>query len=475
MESVPVFSPAAYSGLYPEYAVSGGILAICLIAFIIPRLAAGVSVWIALLAICTAFFYTAADQSLLLPTGLSAGFSTGLLKKYFCVSASVVLFSWLEWRQERGLVFSPLFPCLLLTSVLSLMVLVQATDLWVMILAAEGFSFSAYCLAAWNSEGTDSGMNTLRYFGVGALATGISVFGFTWITGFNEVINSGEGGFSDSMAFFPVAGAVLYLAFIFFKLGCFPFQSWVSGIFISSPAPVAGFLASAPKVAAGFVCLNLVQVLDVNITFPMVFLAIATGILGNLSAFRSRNLKEILGFSAIGQASFLIIPSIFSKQVSGADSQLLFFALTYGIAVQAAFSAIQYFENSLGDNLTTEDLTGIGANHFIPALIFSCLLVSITGLPPFAGFTAKLLVMSALPAGGNLFPSGWLIILYGTGLITTIMAAGYFLPVPFKLFFVPGDREQHEIRSSAASVTVMLAAFLILILLFFYPSIVLNA
>jgi NADH-quinone oxidoreductase subunit N len=475
MESVNVFSPAAYSGLFPEYAVLGGILTICLTVFLIPRLAAGVSVWISLLAICLAFFYAAAEEKVYLPSGLQFGLSTGILKQYFCVAASVVLFQWLEWRQERSTAFSPLFPCLLLTSVLSLMILVQASELWLMIMAAEGFSFSAYCLVAWNSEGSDSGRNALRYFGVGALATGISIFGFTWITGFSDAIISGEGGFSDSLAFFPVAGAVLFLAFIFFKLGCFPFQSWVSGIFVSSPTPVAGFLASAPKVAAGFLCLNLVDALDVNLTFPLVFLAIATAVLGNLSAFRSRNLKEIMGFSAIGQASFLVIPSVFSRQVSGAEFQLLYFALAYGVAVQAAFSAIQYFENHLGDNLEVNDMAGIGLDHFVPAIAFSGLLVSVVGLPPFAGFTAKLLVMSALPAGGNLFPSAWLYALYGAGLTTTILATGYFLPIPYQLFFVSKGTDRHEIRSSAASLTILVASVVILLLLFFYPSLILNS
>jgi NADH-quinone oxidoreductase subunit N len=272
------------------------------------------------------------------------------------------------------------------------------------------------------------------------------------------------------MVFFPIAGTVFFLAFIFFKLGCLPFQSWISGIFTCSATPVAGFLASAPKVAAGFVCLNLVQIQDVNLSFPFVFLALVTGILGNLAAFRSRDAKEMLAFSAVGQASFLVIPSIFSRQVSGAESQLLYFALSYGTAVQAAFSAIQYFENHLGDRILLEDFSAESRLHPIPAILLCALLLSIIGIPPFAGFTAKMLVISGLPAGSNLFPSGWLYVLYFSGLLSTIMAAGYFLRIPYQLYFGKTSNETANIRPSAVSLLVMASGVLFQLLMFFFPS-----
>lgn len=469
MESSVLFAPSSYSGLLPEFAVFGGIILNCLLIFLIPRFAAAFSVWISIFSLGFAFFYSFGPGEKL-PSALEHSFWTGTIKQYFCVSASVLLFGWLEWKQERKLEFSPIFSCLVLTSVLSLMILVQASELWMMILSAEAFSFSAYALAAGNTNQPDSARNILRYFGIGALATGFSVFGLSWMKGFEGDLFSASGSLSGSMVFFPIAGTVFFLAFIFFKLGCFPFQSWISGIFTCSATPVAGFLASAPKVAAGFVCLNLVQIQDVNLSFPFVFLALVTGILGNLAAFRSRDAKEMLAFSAVGQASFLVIPSIFSRQVSGAESQLLYFALSYGTAVQAAFSAIQYFENHLGDRILLEDFSAESRLHPVPALLFCALLLSIIGIPPFAGFTAKMLVISGLPAGSNLFPSGWLYALYFSGLLSTIMAAGYFLRIPYQLYFGKTSNETANIRPSAVSLLVMASGVIFQLAMFFFPS-----
>jgi NADH-quinone oxidoreductase subunit N len=462
--------PLPYSGLYPEYAVFGGVITIILLIFLLPRLAAALSVWISLFALGLAFYFSSRHSGGLLPSPLEASSWTDIIKQYFCVSAAVSLFAWVEWKQERKVVFSAIFLCLLLTAVLSLMVLVQAADLWLMILAAEGFSFSAYGLASANPDAENAAPDILRYFGIGALATAVSVFGFSWLKGFENAAITGEGGFADSLAFFPVAGAVFFLAFIFFKLGCFPFQSWISGVFISSPTPVAGFLASAPKIAAGFVCLNLFQLVDVNLTILFVFIAFTTGILGNLSAFQANQVKEMLAFSSIGQASFLIIPSIFSRQVSGAETHLLYFSLVYGTAIQAAFSAVQYFENSLGDRLRIEDFSSSSRLHPVPAFVFCGILFSIIGIPPFAGFTAKLLVMSGLPAGSNLFPSALLYALYFIGLLNTVLAAGYFLRIPYQMFFGKAEHENPVLRPSAASYIIMVAGILIQLLLFFFPS-----
>ena len=470
MESAPLFNPLSYSGLFPEYAVFAGIVLICLIIFLLPRLAGGISLWVALLSLFGAFFLSDNNPDALLPESLSLQSWTWVLKRYFCVATSVALFAWLEWKEERPVQLSPIFIALILLATLSLMILVQASGLWAMLLAAEGFSFCAYAIATGPENTKESREGILRYFGMGALATAVSVFGLSWIIGFQDIPFPGNAGFSNSFAFFPVAGAVLFLAFLFFKLGCFPFQNWVPGIFLSAPSPVAGFLAAAPKVAAGFACLNLVQNLDINLGFPMILMALFTGLLGNLAAFQSSKVKEMLAFSAIGQASFLLIPSVFSRQVSGADGHLLYFALAYATAVQAAFSACQYFENHLGDRLDNDDLQGMFKNHPAASLIFSALLLAIVGLPPFAGFTGKLLVMTGLPGGSNLLPSGWLYALFFIGLVNTVLAAGYFMRLPFAMFFKTRNAGSPGIRPSSASVVIMLLGLAYQLLAFIYPG-----
>ena len=464
------FSQLAHSGLLPEMSILFGIFIICFLAYLLPVYSKGISLWVALISLGIAFYFSGSVDEIKPLQSMGIDPWTGILKRYFCIATAATLFAWLEWKQARIGDISSIFIALLLAACLSLMMLVQAADLWLMIISAEAFSFSAYGIASSNQTEDNSHESILRYFGIGALATSVSVFGLTWVIGFRESMPDGLLGFQNSEAFFPVAGAVFFLAFLFFKLGSFPFHAWVPGIFRTAPTPVAGFLAASPKVAAGFACLHLVQILDVNLSLPFVVLALFTGIFGNIAAFRASGLREMLAYSAIGQASFLVIPAIFSRQVSGAAGHLLYFSLSYAVAIQAAFFASQYFENQYRDRLSISDSAGFFRFHPLAVLVLTAILFSIIGIPPFAGFTGKLLVMSGLPAGLNLLPSGMVALLFLVGIINTVLAAGYFLKIPYSMIFKPSLLESHPLRSSSATLFLLLMGLVFLIAAFLFPA-----
>jgi len=191
---------------------------------------------------------------------------------------------------------------------------------------------------------------------------------------------------------------------------------------------------------------------------------------GNLAALGSKNIKNLLAFSGIGQAGFLLIPAIFSKQISGSDYHLLIFGVGYSIVIQAAFCAVQYFENHLKDNLMVKDLAGQFNMHPLPSILFIVLLVSLIGLPPTIGFTGKLLLFSGILGGSNLFTKDILFILYGLGIGTTILSLSYYLMIPYFLIFKDKQMEDLPYRNSSASLLWIILASLFAILSFFSPA-----
>ena len=475
MGSEAIVNPLSYNGLLPEFSLLCGIFLICLLVFINPEKTRGTAFWITLAVLGMAFFWADGDPAARFPAGISADSSGFILKRYFCISAAAFLFCWLEWQQESGMKMSALFFVLLLVSCLSLMVLVQVNSLWMMLLAAEGFSFSAYALAAHLGNNGNSAKSVLRYFGTGALATAVSLFGLTWLSGFEGIPADGISGFQDSLVFFPLAGAVFFLAFLLFKTGCFPFHSWLPEVFQEAPVPVAGYLASAPKVAAAFACLRLVQELNLNLSVPMLLLALITGLYGNLSAFRSTDLKQMLAFSSIGMAAFLLIPAIFARQISGSGSQLLYFSLAYGTAVQAAFCACQYFGGMKSERLLLSDFAGMFRLNPNGSVGLTALLLAIIGIPPFAGFTGKLLVMSALPAANGLEGNNRAILLLLVAVLITVLSAGYFFRVMYQIYFKEAREDLSFQRPFQASFLLMWMGVIWQLFAFFFPEIILQA
>jgi len=458
------------SGLASELALLCGILLLCILSFFAPGSSYGIGFWVALFAIGTSFFLSQTTPTEGEFYSITFDFFTGYLKKVFGVMVSVALFSFLEWKNGRNFQARTEILILLLISQLSLSILVQAKSLWLIFLAAETFSVCAFALARPLGTGKSESGSILKYFATGSIASAIGIFGLTWILGFQGTALEASNDILSSAAFFPVAGSVFFVSFLLFKLGAFPFHFWVPEVFEQAPTPFAGYLASAPKLAAAFALLHVVAVIEPNVTFPLIVLAFIGSFFGNLAALGSKNIKNLLAFSGIGQAGFLLIPAIFSKQISGSDYHLLIFGVGYSIVIQAAFCAVQYFENHLKDNLMVKDLAGQFNMHPLPSILFIVLLVSLIGLPPTIGFTGKLLLFSGILGGSNLFTKDILFILYGLGIGTTILSLSYYLMIPYFLIFKDKQMEDLPYRNSSASLLWIILASLFAILSFFSPA-----
>ena len=331
------------SGLAAELALLCGVLLILFWTWISGRKASGIGFWICLISLVSAFLLASSTPA----EGqfLSVAFDglSGWQKKFFTLFTSVALFSYLEWRNGRPVPLRTEFMVLLLLSQLSLMVLVQARSFLLMFLAAEGFSLCAYGLARPVHPGKEAASTLIRYFLSGSLASGIGLFGLSWLLGFQGTLLESPDLTASGISFFPIAGAVFFSSFLLFKLGSFPFHFWVPGVFGEAPTPVAGYLAAAPKAAAAFALLRLVEGVEANLSFPLLLLALAGTVLGNLGAFGSDRIRNILGYSAIGQAGLLLIPAIFSKQIAGGQNVLLVFAFGSPVTCRSWFRPLVFW------------------------------------------------------------------------------------------------------------------------------------
>jgi NADH-quinone oxidoreductase subunit N len=462
------------SGLGPEFALLGCLLLLSAWVWLSPKSGFGFGIWISLLGLTSYFFLAGLGPGEGSFQGLLFYPWTTFVKRSLCVSTFVALFSWLEWRNGRqqatraeGLVF-------LIGSLLSLSILIQAKSLWLLLLAAEGFSFCSYGLARPVKEAKEGAQSLLQYFTTGSLASAVGIFGMTWILGFQDHPAEASNDFFASASFFPVVGAVFYSAALLFKLGALPFHFWVPGLYEQAPTPLVGYIAAAPKLAGGLAILNMVGIVEANLTLPLLTIALAGMWYGNLGAYSSSTIRHMLAFSAIGQAGFLLLPAVFSRQIAGADSILVIFGFAYLLAIQSAFSCIQYFENHLKEQLKISDLSGQFSRHPLPSLLFLLIILSLVGLPPLLGFSGKLLLFSSLLGGSNLLPDVILYLTFGSAVLVTLISMGYFFRIPYQLFFQPALMEEHSFRNSSASLLWMLLASLTLVLAFFKPDLLFS-
>ncbi len=459
------------SGLGAETALFTGVVLIVLCYLVFQAQSFGLSIWICLFSLAAAFYlseYCPVEGGF---QNLQFQFFTPLLKRFFLVSGAVGFFSYLEWRSGRNEAPRPEIFILLLLSLIGLMLMVSAQSLWLMFLAAEVFSLSSYALARPSGNDETAVLSVVRYFGTGALASVLAIFGLTWLLGF-EIngleIYSFEGSLFQGIR---VSGYLLFSGFLLFKSGSFPFHFWVPQLYEKAPTPWIGYISAAPKVAAAFCILGLTKMFSLPVSLPLFVLCISGLLIGNLAAFQSEKLKNLFGYSAVAQAAFLLVPSVFCQRMPNTENQLLIYSIAYGIVNQGAFCAIQYFENHLHDDLKIKDLAGHFSVQPLPALAFIVLIVSLIGLPPTIGFSAKLLLFSTLiPLGGDW--SGTIsYILFAALIASAVLSLGYFFRIPYQMIFKQKTLEDIPLRNSAYSFFWLIVAGIFAMLAFFAPKV----
>lgn len=342
-----------------------------------------------------------------------------------------------------------------------------------LLLSLELMSLSSYALAGYHfsEKSSEAGM---KYFISGSSATALMAFGFSLLfghTGSLELSNISEQLTSVEPSGIFLIGFVLILSALLFKLSAAPLHFWVPDVFQTTPKSVLALFSTLPKVAViGLMTQMITSAPSLTYfwTTVMVTLSIVTLCVGNLPALWQTNAQRMMGYSAIAQAGFLlaglcIAPEIQSKVTS-------FYAFTLVVAATLVFICLEWFEQLNGAS-DIKDFGGLGRFYPIPAFGLTVGLLSLTGLPPFAGFSAKLLVfISIWQSHPDLsFPILSLIVF---GILNTVIALFYYIKMPYQLFLKSCAQPEYTNNKKSIDKIDFLILFLsvFLILFFLFPD-----
>jgi NADH-quinone oxidoreductase subunit N len=356
------------------------------------------------------------------------------------------------------------YSILVLLSTLGMMVLISAADLIMLYLGLELMSLALYVVAAINRDNAKSTEAGLKYFVLGALSSGMLLYGASLVYGFTGTVSfAGIAATAKTGSVGLVFGLVFLLAGLCFKISAVPFHMWTPDVYEGAPTPVTAFFASAPKVAALAVFTRVALTAFPGILLQwqqiVVFVAIASMALGSFAAIGQRNIKRLMAYSSIGHMGFALI-GLAAGTAEGAQGVLVYIAI-YVAMTLGSFAVILAMKRN-GQHLENiSDFAGLSRTNPLLAFFFAMLLFSLAGVPPLAGFFAKFYVfVAAIKAG--------LFTLSVVGVLTSVVGAYYYLLIVKVMYFDEPvgalDPMRMELR------TVLAVAGLFNIFFFVYPG-----
>src|SRR5712671_4056082 len=357
------------------------------------------------------------------------------------------------------------YAILVLLSTLGMMVLISAGDLIMLYLGLELMSLALYVVAASNRDNIKSTEAGLKYFVLGALSSGMLLYGASLIYGFTGTVSfAGIAAATKAGAGVGIVfGLVFLLAGLCFKVSAVPFHMWTPDVYEGAPTPVTAFFASAPKVAALAVFTRVALTAFPGILSQwqqiVVFVAIASMALGSFAAIGQKNIKRLMAYSSIGHMGFALV-GLAAGTAEGAQGVLVYIAIYVSMTL-GSFAVILTMKRNGQHVENISDLAGLSRTNPLLAFVFAMLLFSLAGIPPLAGFFAKWYVfVAAIKAG--------LFTLAVIGVVTSVVGAYYYLSIIKVMYFeepvVRLDPMRTELR------TVLAVAGLFNIFFFVYPG-----
>ena len=372
--------------------------------------------------------------------------------------------SWL--REEEGRPFE--FVILLLFSTLGMMFMVSANDLLTMYMAMEMSSLALYVLASFTRDHAKSSEAGLKYFVLGALSSGMMLFGMSLVYGF-----SGTTSFDSLAKLFAVhamvpkgtiVGMILVIVGLCFKVSAVPFHMWTPDVYEGAPTPVATFFATAPKVAAIalFTRVMLQPFGDLVGQWAqiLVFVSIATMAVGALAAIMQTNIKRLLAYSSIGHVGFMLM-GIAAGNSAGVQAVLIYLTL-YIFMSAGAFGCVLLMRRDGHYVEQIKDLAGLGRTKPVMATTISLFMFSMAGIPPLAGFFGKMyIIIAAISAGLT-----WLAVI---GVILSVVSGYYYIKV-VKIMYFDEPAKPLDAYTPCLMRTAIAICVAVTLLFFLFPS-----
>ena len=388
-----------------------------------------------------AFIGRLSDVSLVAMNGLFQSDSlSNLLKACSCGAVFVSLIYSKQYLSDRAL-FRPDFIVLVLLALLGQFVLISGANLLTLYLGLELMALPMYALVAMRHSSEKSVEAGIKYFILGALASGFLLYGMSMlygVTGSLDLIEIFKTVADPRVNHLVMAfGLVFIVAGLAFKLGVVPFHMWVPDVYQGAPTAVTLMIAAAPKLAAFALLFRLL----VNTLLPLmgdwqpmlVLLAVLSLVVGNVTAIAQTNVKRMLAYSAIAQMGFVLLGmlSVFDDHAFSAS---MFYAITYVLTTLGTFGLLMVLSRKGYDCETLEGLKGLNKKHPWFAFIGLVMMFSLAGIPPTVGFAAKLGVLEALVDAEHTF-------LAIIAVIASLIGAFYYLRVVKVMYF---DEPAHE-------------------------------
>jgi NADH-quinone oxidoreductase subunit N len=399
------------------------------------------------------------------------GFSS-FMKLLVVLGGALGLLLALDWNEKQGLGRFE-FSVLVLYATLGGMVMVSANDLMATYLGLELLSLPLYVIAAFHRDDARSAEAGLKYFVLGALASGLLlygaslIYGFAGSTNFDRLADALSAGEQASPGL--VVGIVFVIAALAFKVSAVPFHMWTPDVYEGAPTPVTAFFAMAPKVAA--VAL-LARVLlgpfgEVAAQWQQVMLLVSMGsmLLGAFAAIGQRNIKRLMAYSSIGHVGYALM-GVAVVSDEGLRGLLIYMAI-YIVMNVGTFAVIVAMRRNGKAVEEIDDLAGLGRTDPATALWMAVFMFSMAGIPPLAGFFGKLYVFLAAVQGGF-----W--VLATIGVLTSVVSAYYYLRIVKAMYFDQGAAGALD-RAPASLSVVMAGAGLFNMFFILWPTPMLGA
>jgi NADH-quinone oxidoreductase subunit N len=348
-------------------------------------------------------------------------------------SAATILMSLDYMAAEKQQRFE--YPILILFSSLGMMLLVSAADLIALYLGLELMSLCLYVLASSSRDSVRSNEAGLKYFVLGALSSGMLLYGASLIYGFTGTISfagiaqaAGQGTGTAGIGL--VFGLVFLFAGLCFKISAVPFHMWTPDVYEGAPTPITAFFAASPKVAAIAVFIRAAVGAFPGIATQwqqiLVFVAIASMVLGAFAAIGQRNIKRLMAYSSISHMGFALI-GLAAATPEGVQGVLVYMGI-YVAMTLGTFAIILSMRRTEGPVEQIADLAGLARTNPAMAFFLAMLLFSLAGIPPLAGFFAKFYVfLAAIKAG--------LYMLAVIGVLASVVGAYYYLLIIKIMYF----------------------------------------
>jgi NADH-quinone oxidoreductase subunit N len=468
----PALTIPAFGPMLPEILMAVGVLALVLFgAFRGERPGYGMSiVALALLAVTFVAVLMLPSERVETMAGsfVVDGFAKFMKALTLLASAGGIILS-LDYMNREG-IYRFEYPILIVLSTIGMMMVISANDLIALYLGLELLSLSSYVIAAFDRDNGRSTEAGLKYFVLGALSSGMLLYGASLVYGFTGSVSFPVIAtvLQGNVGIGAIVGLVFVSAGIAFKISAVPFHMWTPDVYEGSPTPVTAFFAAAPKMAgmamATRVFIDAFPGILIQWQQIIVFISIASMVLGSFAAIGQRNLKRLMAYSSIGNVGYALI-GLAAGTPDGIQGVAIYMAIYLAMTL-GSFAIILAMRRGNVMFESIDDLSGLSRTHPALAFCLAMMMFSLAGIPPLAGFFAKFYVFAAAIQAN-------LVTLAVIGVVTSVIGAYYYLRI-VKVMYFDAPVERFERMSPGVSFVLVVSSAVVL-LFWLVPAPIVNA